>query len=422
MNQIRTNKASVKSIVLTCALLLGSTSLVWAESITGIWEMTMDFGGRPSYATLSVSKKADGSLVGKWGSEELSNVKFADGKLTFVRTITFGDQEFTMHYNGVLEDGKLDGLLSSDRGEFAVKGARKKPKSPVLGHWDMKFNVGDREITGKLSISQEPDGSLAGAWASARGQTVISNVKFQGGKLTFSRKSTFGDRQYESTFDGTVKGHELTGAFKSQRGEMAAAGQRIGVALIGNWELTSTSERGTRTSMMRIETDLSGRYEFFGGEIPMKDIKLEGDQVTFVIEMGFGDRTFKLDFKGKLDGKTLKGEMVSERGTSQIVGKKIEAAASAVGTWEFTRETQRGTRTSTLKINDDMTGTYTSRERETPLTDLKVDGNQVSFKITRTFNDRQFTMEFKGQVDGDTLKGEFTTSRGTREATGKRVD
>jgi hypothetical protein len=29
-------------------------------------------------------------------------------------------------------------------------------------------------------------------------------------------------------------------------------------------------------------------------------------------------------FKGKLDGKTLKGQMVSERGTSEITGKKLE--------------------------------------------------------------------------------------------------
>jgi hypothetical protein len=173
--------------------------------------------------------------------------------------------------------------------------------------------------------------------------------------------------------------------------------------------------------MMRIESDLTGRYEFFGGEIPMKDIKLDGDQMTFYIEFGPPDQTFKLNFKGKLDGKTLKGEMVGERGTSEIVGKKIEVASSAVGTWEFTRETQRGMRTSTLRIKEDMTGTYSFRDNEVPITDLKVDGDQVSFKVTLKFNDREFQMDFKGKVDGDALKGTFTTQRGSREATGKRV-
>jgi len=101
----------------------------------------------------------------------------------------------------------------------------------------------------------------------------------------------------------------------------------VGADLVGEWELTTTSERGTRTSMMKIFGDLTGRYESFGGEIPMKNIKLEGDQLTFSLELGWADRTFQMDFKGKLDGKTLKGQMSSERGTREVTGKKVEKAA-----------------------------------------------------------------------------------------------
>jgi len=69
---------------------------------------------------------------------------------------------------------------------------------------------------------------------------------------------------------------------------------------------------------------MTGFYESFGGEIPMKNLKLENGQITFKLEMGFGDMTFEMDFKGKLDGKTLKGQMESDRGTSDVTGKKIE--------------------------------------------------------------------------------------------------
>ena len=384
--------------------------------------MKMEFGGRESFATMTISKKADGSLTGKWGSGELSNVKFQDGKLTFARILTFGDQEFIMEYSGTLKDGKITGTMSSDRGEFAVNGARKKPKLPALGQWDMKYNIGDREITGRLIISEKPDGTLAGKWDAEFGEHTVSNVKFQNGKLNYTRKSKFGEREFESTFEGTIKGHKLAGAFKSQRGELPATGERVGAPLIGKWELTTTSERGTRTRMLTIFGDMTGRYESFGGEIPIKDVKLEGDQVTFVIEMGFGDQTFRLDFKGKLDGKSLTGELASERGTTEVAGKMLEAASPVVGTWEFTRETSRGTRTSTLKIKEDMTGTYTIRDNELAVTDIKVDGDQVSFKVIMRYGDREFPMEFKGKVDGTTLKGEFTTSRGSREATGKKID
>jgi hypothetical protein len=412
------------TLVLISLVLLAQTSLVLAaEDITGQWEMTMNFGGRDSYAMLTISKNADGSLAGKWGPRDnLSDVKFQDGKLTFVRTVRFGDQEFSLDYAGTLKDGKIIGAMSNDQGEFDVNGARFKPKSLALGTWDISFNIGDRDITGQLAVSEKPDGTLEGKWISERGNTVISNVKFTGGKLTFNRKSTFGDNTYESDFEGTIDGNNLTGVFKSQRGEMPAKGSRVGAPLIGKWDLTSVSDFGTRQGMMRINGDMTGRYEFFGGELPMKNIKLEGNQVTFALETGFGDQTFTLDFKGTLDGNNLKGQMTSDRGTSEITGKKVEAASAVVGTWEFTRETSQGTRTSTLKIKPDMTGTYSFRDNPVDIKDLKVDGNNVSFKIEMSFNDRQFTMEFKGKVEGKTLKGEFITQRGTREAIGKKID
>ena len=423
MNQIQIHKTGGRTVILICLMLLVQTSLVRAAGgITGDWEITMEYSGQQSFATLSIAEKADGTLTGKWGSSELANVKFKDGKLTFTRTIRFGDNEFTMNYIGSLEDGKLVGLLSSDRGEFPANGARKKPKLPVLGHWNVKFNVGEREITGKLSISQKADGVLEGKWTSEGGNTVISNVKFQDGKLTYHRKSTFGDNTYESDFEGTVSGHKLTGAFKSQRGELPATGQRIGAAIIGKWELTTTSERGTRQRTLTVYGDLTGRYESFGGGIPIKDLKLEGNQVTFATERRYRDQTYRSDFKATLDGDTIKGQITSSRGTTELTGKKVPTTSFVVGTWELTSESSRGTRTYTLKIKDDMTATYTSRDRETPVTDLKVEGDQISFKITRTFNDRQFTMDFKATLDGDTIKGQITSSRGTTELTGKKID
>lgn len=327
MNQMLINKVS-KSIVFACILLSVLGIAKGSEDITGEWEITMDFGGRQTFATLSISKKPDGTLTGKWGSSELSDVKFDGQKLTFVRTLRFGDREFSMSYSGTLKDDKLIGTMSGERGDFAANGIRKKPKSPVLGQWDIKFNVGDRDITARLIVSEKPDGTLEGKWIEP-GEHVLSNVKFKDGKLTFTRKSKVNEFEFETTYEGTVKGNELTGMLKGEMGQWQANGQRFGTALIGKWELTTTSERGTRTSMMTIETDLSGRYEFFGGEIPMKDLKLEGDQVTFYLEVGPIDQTFKLEFKGKLDGKTLKGQMVSERGTREITGKKLEEKVEA---------------------------------------------------------------------------------------------
>jgi hypothetical protein len=324
MVQMLIGKAGYKSIIVIGLLLLAQTSLALAgDEITGDWDVTIDFNGREGYASLSITKAEDGTLKGKWGSSELSDVKYEDGKLTFIRTMGRGDRQFTTDYEGTLKDGKLMLTITNDFGEMSAVGERPKPMSPVLGQWDIKFDAGGRQIEAKLTVSKDPNGTLVGKW-DEEGEHKISNLKFEDGKLTFTRQSKIGDMEFETTYEGTVKGNELIGTMKGDMGEWEANGKRVGVPLIGEWELTTVSDFGERKSMMKIFPDLTGRYEFFGNEVPMKNIKIEGDNVTFVVEMGFGDQTFQLDFKGKLEGKTLKGEMTSDRGTSEVTGKKIE--------------------------------------------------------------------------------------------------
>jgi hypothetical protein len=320
-------KTSGKSIVLICFVLLLQTSLVWAgEDITGDWEITMDNNGRKSYAMLSIKKAEDGTLTGTWGSTEISNAKFEDGKLTFIRTMGPADREFTTDYEATLKDGKLMLTISNDWAEFDAVGARPKPRCPALGQWDVNFSVGDMDINAKLTISKTKDGKLEGKWAEQMGEHKITDVKFEDGKLMFTRHSDVEGMEFDNTYEGTIKGNKLTGMLKGgDMGQWEVNGERMGQELIGIWEITSVSEGfGTRTTTMKVFPDMTGRYEVFDSEVPMKNLKLEGDQVTFMLEMGWGDMTFDLDFKGKLEGKTLKGEMNSDRGTSEITGKKVE--------------------------------------------------------------------------------------------------
>ncbi len=313
----------IGSILVALTLAAGQ---VWAaEDLSGEWELTSEFNGRQMISTLTFAKNASGAITGKWGSTDLSNIKFEGDKLTFVRTMKFGDQEFSMNFAGTVKDGKIAGQVSNDQGEFAINGIRRKPESPAVGQWDLSYRVQDRDITAKLIVSQKTDGALDAKWTSQMGESAISNVKFQDGKLSFTRKVKFNDNEFEMTFEGSVQGDKLTGVSKNDQFEVAVAGKRSGGALIGKWELTSTSERGTRTSMMVIRGDLSGRYETFG-EVPIKDLKLEGNQVSFKVMMGFGDQAQEREFKGTLDGKTLKGQITTQNGTREITGKKLEAA------------------------------------------------------------------------------------------------
>jgi len=421
---------------MTVSLALATAGLAAtpAQQITGMWQLTVDFQGMPMKSTLLLFTGPDGALQARWGASPLSKVQYDGKKLSFVRTIRFGDQQFTMNFQGTIQDGKLVGTISSDQGDSAVTGVKKPPVPDIVGLWDVRFDVFDRQITARLIVRQGSDGNMSCEWTGEQGQHKVSNVRFQDGKLTFTRSSTIDQMEFETTFEGTVKADKLVGVLKGQMGQFDLTGDRFGAGLVGLWELTTISEMGTRQGLLVIEPDLSGTYEGFGSDMPIKDLKLDGKQVSFTVEMGFGDRSFRLQFKGQLEGPTIKGQITSERGTSDVTGKRLElplgqqaqAAASVpgqlVGRWEFTTETPGGTRTNTLKINPDMTGTYSSRNQETPIQDLKIEQDRVSFKITRTFNDQQFTMEFKGRlVDGNQLVGEFISERGNRPATGKKV-
>jgi len=327
MFQMLIRKAGCKSILVIGLLLLAQTSLALAgDEILGDWEITIDFDGNKSYASLSITKNEDGTLKGKWGSSELSNVKYENEKLTFIRTMGRGDRQFTSDCEGTLKDDKLMLTISNDWGEMSGVGERPKPMCPSLGQWDINFKVEgfDMDIEAKLTISETEDGKLQGKWIENVGEHTVSDIKFEDGKLSLKRHSNVEGMEFDSTYKGTIKGNNLTGTLTSEMGDIPANGKRHGAELVGEWELTTVSDFGERTSMMRIFSNLTGRYEFFGNESPMKNIKLEGDQVTFTIEMGFGGQTFQLDFKGKLDGKNLKGQMESDRGVSDVTGKKIE--------------------------------------------------------------------------------------------------
>jgi hypothetical protein len=86
--------------------------------------------------------------------------------------------------------------------------------------------------------------------------------------------------------------------------------------------------------------------------------------------------------------------------------------------------------TFTFKVDGSkLTGTVSQAGRngnmDTDITDGKVDGDNISFKVTRTMGDQQMTTEYTGTVSDDTitLKMSMNTPNGpmTREMTAKKA-
>jgi hypothetical protein len=311
-------------LIMLSAQVSAQSSRSRGRGLYGDWQVKVDYDGRQFESILSFSRDSEGNQTGSWisfmGLSELKDIKYEEGQLSFAWSRRNREGETTTsNFKGTVEEGKLFGTLSSDRGEFKLQGMRSPRVSRAVGSWAMKYNIGDREITSTLVIKADKEGNLTAQWQGRRSKSEITDLQYERGDLTFKRKSTYQDTQRESTFEGTVRGDTLSGVMKSERGEIEVEGKLIGGSLIGTWNLEVTSERGTRKQRMRVNPDMSGLY----GAIPIKKINLEDGKVDFLTVLEFGDQSFEIRFEGKLDDSKLTGELTSERGSQKIKGTKV---------------------------------------------------------------------------------------------------
>ena len=292
------------------------------RGITGDWQLNVDFNGRQMSSILSFSEDDGGKLKGEvinlWGLSELRDVKHEGKELSFIQVYQSRDQESTTNFTGSIQRGKLSGTFSSDRGDFQAQGARLRRLPAIVGEWETKLKIDDRQFTANLIVTADEQRQLTADWKSQWGEHEITNVNFKAGNLTFDRKSKIQDRQFDSSFEGKIKGHGLSGVIKSERGEITVEGKRVGAAVVGLWELDITSDSGSRKQLLRINPDLSAMY----GPIAVKKVALDNGQVTFSTTVDFGERKYDISFAGQVKSRKLTGELTTSRGTRRITGQR----------------------------------------------------------------------------------------------------
>lgn len=228
---------AIKAILAGAILLvvLSASAVIAAQpQIAGEWNFTSKFEAMTADATMTITKNAEGKYTGtwsaQWGESTLSNITADANKVKFTQTSNFGGQDMKTSYEGTLEGGKLKGAAKGPWGEFTFEGTRgetKKQSDPIVGEWQMNIMIPAREIVDKMTITQNQDGSLAGKWEGLRGgENTISNLKFADSSLTFTRTTKMGGNDFSMTFQGTVTGDTIKGAFSSDFGEREITASR----------------------------------------------------------------------------------------------------------------------------------------------------------------------------------------------------
>jgi len=97
--------------------------------------------------------------------------------------------------------------------------------------------------------------------------------------------------------------------------------------------------------------------------------------------------------------------------TAQAQDKKTDVT----GTWKSSFTNQDGqVRESTFKLKaegEKLTGTVSGRQNDTAIEEGKIKGEEISFQVTREFNNNKVVTKYTGKVAGDTIKGKSESTR-----------
>jgi hypothetical protein len=292
----------------------------------------------------------------------------------------------------------------------------------LYGDWLVKVDYNERQSESILSFSRDQDGNQTGNWISFMGLSELKDIKYEEGKISFSRESRNRDGETStSSFKGTIEDGKISGTWSSSRGENKLEGQRIPriQRAVGSWAMTLKMGDREFTSTLVVKADkednLTGLWQSQRGESEVIDLQYERGKLTFKRTSTYQDTKRESTFEGTIERDTLSGVMKSERGEITVEGKLV--GAPIIGTWNLEVASERGNRKQRLLVNPDMSGLYGA----IAVKKVNLEGEKVSFQIVLEFGDQKYEMNFAGKIEDSKLTGEITTSRGSQKITGTKV-
>ena len=300
--------------------------------------------------------------------------------------------------------------------------AQQSRRGGLSGDWNVKTEFNGRQMDSILSFSRDQEGNLTGQWISFMGINALKDIKFEEGKLSFTRVSQNRDGQSStSTFKGTIADGKLSGTVSSDRGESTLTGVRAPrlPRAAGIWDLKTKRNDQESTATLTLGADkegkLTGQWKTERGELALTDIQFDQGKLIFKAKSTNPDRAYEATFEGTIERDALTGAMKSERGESAVTGTRQGEAL--IGTWNLEMISERGTRTQRLQVNPDLSGLYGSL----PIKKINLRDGAVDFLMVMQFGDQSFEMSFKGKLADAKLTGELTTSQGSQKVTGTKV-
>ena len=98
-------------------------------------------------------------------------------------------------------------------------------QNPV-GEWNLQSDLQGQVSPFTLTITKEGDVLKGKVTSEQFGDQVLADIKFENGKLTYTRNLEFGGQAIAMMFSGKIEGDKLTGAYTVQGIEIPVTGSR----------------------------------------------------------------------------------------------------------------------------------------------------------------------------------------------------
>ena len=205
--------------------------------------------------------------------------------------------------------------------------------------------------------------------------------------------------------------------------------------LAGTWKASFTTQDGqTIESTLKLKQEgnklsgvVIGRN---GNETPMDEITLTGDQLAIKLIRERNGEKVTTKVAARVTADNLKGKIESNWGgenrTMDWEAKRVKetaeaapsSAAGVTGNWNYELTLSGNDISLVLSLKQEgekVTGKVAVADFELPISEGKVSGEAISFKVVVDRDDMKFTSKYNGTVTGDTIKGKIHSDRGGQD-------
>ena len=169
------------------------------------------------------------------------------------------------------------------------------------------------------------------------------------------------------------------------------------------------------------------------GIVPLDEVVLDGDTLTWNVEIDAGGQFIVLSYSGEIAGDAIDGTIdAGDFGQfpialARVVAKPAAAASGGLlGEWDLAYEIQGNAATAKLilaKAGDGAySGTWDSQFGKSELKDVKVNGDSATFSRSISAQGQEMDISYSAEAAGDSITGTIAIPQlGDVPFTGKRV-